>query len=138
MSPIYTTQVEVEGGRAGKAKSSDGFLSIDLTLPKAFGGDGKPGTNPEQLFAAGYAACFESTLRFIAGQKSLKITSSKVLARVDVLSDPKGGFLLAVDLGIELRGIERVEAEALVEAAQKVCPYHKMVHGNISQNYRLI
>ena len=137
MKPVYETHVTVVGGRAGKAASDDGNLSLVLSLPKAFGGEGKPGTNPEQLLAAGYAACFESTLGFIAAGKKLNLESSQIVSTASVFNDPAGGFKLTIDLEIELKGLDRPTAMSLIEEAKKVCPYHKMAHGNIEQTYRL-
>ena len=137
MNPVYKTQVNVIGGRAGNAKSDDGNLSVKLSFPKALGGDGSAGTNPEQLFAAGYAACFESTLGFMAANKKMKVESSNIVSTASLHNDPAGGFKLTIDLEIELKGIDAKAALILIEEAKKVCPYHKMTHGNIEQTYRL-
>ena len=134
---VYSTQVIVTGGRAGTAKSEDGQLSVTLSFPKFLGGTGAPGTNPEQLFAAGYGACFESTLHFMAQAKKVEIKESSIMATASLHPDPKAGFLLSIDLEIRLPGLDRSVAESLIADAKKACPYHKMANGNIEQRYML-
>ncbi|MDH4468558.1 MAG: Ohr family peroxiredoxin [Bacteriovoracaceae bacterium] len=138
MNPLYSTTVVVEGGRNGIAHSTDGNLKLSLSLHKEFGGDGKPGTNPEQLIAAGYAACFESTLRYLAGQNKTPLKSVRIEAKVDVLPDPKAGHQLATHLKNFFSSLTHAQATTLVSEAQKVCPYHKMINGNIKQKYEVI
>ena len=97
MSALYSTEARAVGGRAGHVKSSDGLISLDLAMPKELGGKGGA-TNPEQLFAAGYSACFESAMRFIAGKQKLSLTDAAVTAKIDLLPNGEGGFRLGAAL----------------------------------------
>jgi osmotically inducible protein OsmC len=128
---LYEAEVTATGGRDGKAASDDGLLSVSLSLPKSLGGPGGPGTNPEQLFAAGYAACFESAMRFIAGKQKLPLQDASVTANVSLHSNAQGGFVLGVSLSAETKGLDQAAAEALVSAAHQVCPYSNAIKGNI-------
>lgn len=126
---LYTTQAHVTGGRAGHGETSDGLLKVDLAMPKELGGPGGA-TNPEQLFAIGYAACFESAVRFIARKQKLPLTDAGVTSTVSLL--PNGeGFKLGVALAVETKGLDQAAAEALVSAAHQVCPYSNASRGNI-------
>lgn len=126
---LYTTQAHVTGGRAGHGETSDGLLKVDLAMPKELGGPGGA-TNPEQLFAIGYAACFESAVRFIARKQKLSLTDAGVTSTVSLL--PNGeGFKLGVALAVETKGLDQAAAEALVSAAHQVCPYSNAIRGNI-------
>ena len=126
---LYTTQAHVTGGRAGHGETSDGLLKVDLAMPKELGGPGGA-TNPEQLFAIGYAACFESAVRFIARKQKLPLTDAGVTSTVSLL--PNGeGFKLGVALAAETKGLDQAAAEALVSAAHQVCPYSNAIRGNI-------
>ncbi len=132
MKIIYTAHAEVTGGRDGHARSSDGALDVQLGRPKEFGGGARPGTNPEQLFAAGYAACFESAVRFVAGQKKVPVSQSSVKASVGVGPREQGGFGLEVELRVSLPGLDRAVAEDLVKVAhEQICPYSNATRGNI-------
>ena len=129
MSALYSTQAHVTGGRAGHGETSDGLLKVDLAMPKELGGKGGA-TNPEQLFAVGYAACFESAIRFIARKQKLPLTDAGVTSTVSLL--PNGeGFKLGVALAVETKGLDQAAAEALVSAAHQVCPYSNAIKGNI-------
>ncbi|MDK2122682.1 organic hydroperoxide resistance protein [Parachitinimonas caeni] len=129
---LYTAQVTATGGREGSIKSNDGNLDVRLALPKALGGPGGEATNPEQLFAAGYAACFESAIRHVARSQGIKIDQSAVTATVGVGPRAAGGFGLTVALEVSLPGLERSVAEALTETAHtQVCPYSHATRGNI-------
>ncbi|MER9950980.1 organic hydroperoxide resistance protein [Mesorhizobium sp. M0047] len=130
MPALYSTQARAVGGRAGHVQSDDGLLSLDLALPKELGGKGGA-TNPEQLFAAGYAACFESAMRFIAGKQKLPLQDASVTANVSLHSNAQGGFVLGVSLAAETKGLDQTAAEALVSAAHQVCPYSNAIKGNI-------
>ncbi|MCP3738610.1 organic hydroperoxide resistance protein [Rossellomorea sp. BNER] len=131
MDPLYTAKVTAEGGRAGKVRSSDGTLDLPLSMPKSLGGQGIEGaTNPEQLFAAGYAACFDSALNLVARQSRMKITS-RVASEVSIGKDTDGGFKLDVVLYIGINGVTLEDAEKLVVQAHGVCPYSKATKGNI-------
>lgn len=133
MNILYKSRASSSGGRTGEAKTDDGRLAVTLDTVKEFGGAGGPGTNPEQLFAAGYAACFHSALKFVAGQKKVKVpAASAVTAEVGIGPHPKGkGFALDIDLTVSLPGIDRAEAEALVAEAHEVCPYSNATRGNV-------
>ncbi|MDX8500400.1 organic hydroperoxide resistance protein [Mesorhizobium captivum] len=130
MSALYTTQARVVGGRAGHAETNDGLLKLDLAMPKELGGQGGA-TNPEQLFAAGYAACFESAIRFVARKKKLPLEDAAVTATVSLYPNDQGGFRLGVALAAETKGLDQAGAEALVSEAHQICPYSNAIRGNI-------
>lgn len=132
MSTLYTTKVTAIGGRSGSVKSEDGILSLDLALPAGLGGKGGA-TNPEQLFAAGYAACFENAVLHVArNQKvALKDQDVVVLATVGIGANASGGFELSVALDTTITGLDQQAAETIVQAAHSVCPYSNAVKGNI-------
>jgi osmotically inducible protein OsmC len=131
MSILYTAEVTVTGGRNGQARSSDGALEVKLSVPREMGGTGEQGTNPEQLFAAGYAACFQSALMGAARRKHLDVSSSVIAAKVGIGPTGRGGFALEVELHIELPGVERSVGEELVALADSICPYYNATRGNI-------
>ncbi len=126
MPILYTTQATATGGgRSGHAETSDGVLAVDLTVPKELGGDGARGTNPEQLFAAGYSACFLGALRVVAGKQKVKLpenVSVTVSTGVGPREDGQG-FGIEVGLTVDIPGLDRDLAEALVAQAHIVCPY---------------
>ncbi|WP_313405183.1 organic hydroperoxide resistance protein [Aeromicrobium sp.] len=131
MKPLYTASAVATGdGRNGHVESTDGILSTDVRSPKELGGAGGA-TNPEQLFAAGYAACFHSALRLVAQKSGANVTDSEVVADVSIGENGEGGFGLAVALEVTLPGVPREEAQKLVEAAHQVCPYSNATRGNI-------
>jgi Ohr subfamily peroxiredoxin len=131
MSAVYTAIATATGeGRNGHARSSDGLIDLDLAVPEEMGGPGG-GSNPEQLFAAGYAACFHGALKLVARQQKATVTDSAVTAEVGIGPDGSGGFALEITLHVELGGIEQSAAEALVEAAHQVCPYSNATRGNV-------
>ena len=130
MPVLYTAKVRAEGGRDGSVESSDGLLKLKLALPKSLGGK-EDATNPEQLFAAGYAACFENAMLYIARQGKQALTDTAVNAVVNLSSTPEGPFKLDVTLEVETTGLSQAEAEKLVEEAHKVCPYSNATRGNI-------
>jgi Ohr subfamily peroxiredoxin len=130
MPALYSTQARAVGGRAGHVQSDDGLLSLDLAMPKELGGKGGA-TNPAQLFAAGYAACFESAMRFIAGKQKLPLQDASVTATVSLHTNAQGGFVLGVSLAAETKGLDQAAAEALVSAAHQVCPYSNAIKGNV-------
>ncbi len=125
MAILYTTQATATGGRAGNAKSADGVLDVTLTVPKELGGDGATGTNPEQLFAAGYSACFLGALKNVAGKEKVKIPEdTTVTASVGVgPREDGGGFGIDVSLKVNIPGLDKATAEDLVKKAHIVCPY---------------
>lgn len=130
MTALYSTKARAVGGRAGHVETPDGLLSVDLALPKEMGGKGGA-TNPEQLFAAGYAACFENAVRYIAGQQKIPLKGAAVTATVELHPRAEGGFKLGVALEAETQGLDQAAAEALVAAAHQVCPYSNATRGNI-------
>ncbi|MEU6119151.1 organic hydroperoxide resistance protein [Streptomyces sp. NPDC047117] len=130
MSALYTA-VATASGRDGRAVSSDGQLDLALAMPPALGGDGA-GTNPEQLFAAGYAACFASALGLVGRQAKVDTKDVSVTAEVGISSDPAGGFGLSVTLRVELPdALADGTGTRLIEQAHEVCPYSKATRGNI-------
>lgn len=130
--PLYTAQAQVTGGRAhGHGRSSDGMLDVHLRQPKELGGDGD-GTNPEQLFAVGYAACFSTVLTMVGQRQGLKAGDAAVDAKVMLIPNANGTFKLGVELDITLPSIEDPEqAAGLVHTAHQVCPYSNATRGNI-------
>jgi Ohr subfamily peroxiredoxin len=131
MDAIYTAEGTAWGGREGHSASSDGVLDVELRIPTEMGGPGGPYTNPEQLFAVGYASCFHSALKLVAARAKVDVSESAVTARVGIGSDGKGGFGLAVELEAELPDVERSQAEDLVAQAHEVCPYSNATRGNV-------
>ncbi len=131
MKTLYKTQVVAKGGRDGHVRSEDGVLDLALSIPKALGGPGKAATNPEQLFAAGYAACFENALLHVARGQGVKLGATQVTASVGIGPREDGGFALDVALEVGVGGIELALAEELVHVAHRVCPYSHAVRGNI-------
>ncbi|MEU0468383.1 MULTISPECIES: organic hydroperoxide resistance protein [unclassified Amycolatopsis] len=130
--PLYVGIATSTGdGRAGgRARTDDGLLELSLAIPKEMGGPGGA-TNPEQLFAAGWASCFHSALKAVAAQRKVRITDSAVVAEVQVHSTPEGGFSLSAALHAELSGVDQDTADQLVEGAHAICPYSNATRGNI-------
>lgn len=135
---IYSATATVTGGREGRARTSDGKLDVKLSIPKEMGGDGGSGTNPEQLFAAGYGACFESVMRKIAEVQKKPLTDTSVTAHVNMLPKPGGGFMLGTELEVTLDGLSREEGLALIEAAHQRCPYSNITRGNMDVKITLV
>jgi Ohr subfamily peroxiredoxin len=133
MKALYTTQATSTGGREGKSATADGVLSVTLSTPRELGGAGGPGTNPEQLFAAGYSACFLGALKFVAGKAGVKIPAeAAVAAQVGIGErDDKAGFGIEVALTITVPGVDRATVEDLVAKAHIVCPYSHATRNNI-------
>lgn len=130
MDVMYTAAATARGGREGEVVSDDGVLDLSLTLPKELGGPGGDHTNPEQLFAAGYSACFHSALKRIAGQQGLDVEGSAITARVGLGLDDQG-FGLAVTLVGQLPTLDASAAEKLMHDAHQVCPYSRATRGNV-------
>lgn len=131
MDAIYTAEaIATGGGRNGHVRSSDGRIDLDLAIPQTMGGSGN-GANPEQLFAAGYAACFHSAVQLVARQQKVELTDSSVGGQVNVGSNGQGGMQLAVSLEVVLPGVDPEVAQALADAAHLVCPYSNATRGNI-------
>lgn len=132
MQVLYTAQATATGGRDGRATSSDKALDVALTTPKQLGGAGAEGSNPEQLFAAGYAACFLSAMKLVSGSLKTPIpANSSIGAEVGVGPNGNGGFGLTVALAVSTPGMDQAAAEAVVAAAHQVCPYSNATRGNI-------
>ncbi|MEV7609386.1 organic hydroperoxide resistance protein [Microbacterium sp. NPDC089320] len=131
MDALYTAEALATGaGRNGRVTTGEGRVDLDLAIPKEMGGSGD-GANPEQLFAAGYAACFHSALQTVARAQKVKITDSSVGARVQIGSNGEGGFGLAVQLEVVIPDLPPEQAQALADAAHQVCPYSNATRGNI-------
>lgn len=129
---LYSTAARATGGRDGRSATLDGTLDVNLTTPKELGGQGGAGNNPEQLFAAGYAACFNAAMKFVASQGGPKIPAdASVTATVGIGPRDEGGFGLEVALAVSLPGVNRAEAEALVAKAHQVCPYSNATRNNV-------
>lgn len=127
---LYTAQATAQGGRKGKVTSSDGTIDFELSMPKSLGGQEKEGTtNPEQLFAAGYSACFDSALQLVAS-KDKKSIESAITANVSIGKEGDG-FGLAVELDVEIKGVSKEEAEDVTHQAHQVCPYSRATRDNI-------
>jgi len=138
MNPIYTATAHATGdGRNGHARSDDGFIDIDLRIPKEMGGQGGA-TNPEELFAAGYAACFHSALKLVAGQQKLDVDGTEVSASIGIGPLDDGGFGLSAALVIYAPKLDRAAAQSLAEAAHKVCPYSNATRGNIEVSISVV
>ena len=133
MDVMYTAEATSSGGREGRVRTADGVIDLPLSMPKELGGLGKHGTtNPEELFAAGYAACFENAMLRAARERKVRLEGSSVTARVGIGRMENGRFNLKVDLAVSLAGISREEAEALAHAAhEEICPYSRATRGNI-------
>ncbi|MBG6287650.1 MULTISPECIES: organic hydroperoxide resistance protein [Pseudomonas] len=128
---LYTATATATGGRDGRAVSSDGILDVKLSTPRELGGAGGEATNPEQLFAAGYSACFIGAIKFVASQSKKQIPAdASITGKVGIGQIP-GGFGLEVELNINLPGLDQAEAEDLVAKAHQVCPYSNATRGNI-------
>ena len=140
MNVLYRTEATATGGRTGTARTADGAFEVRLVTPKELGGPGGSGNNPEQLFAAGYSACFLGAIKFVAGQKKVKIAEdSTVTAQVGIGPRDDGqGFGLDVALSIDLPGLDRETAEAIVQQAHIVCPYSHATRGNVEVSVSVV
>ncbi|HYE48456.1 MAG TPA: organic hydroperoxide resistance protein [Azospirillaceae bacterium] len=128
----YRAEASATGGRDGRARTADGSLEVRLTTPRELGGAGGEGNNPEQLFAMGYSACFIGAMKFVAAQQKLQVPAdTEVTATIGIGPRAAGGFGLDIDLKVSLPGMERAQAEALVEKAHQVCPYSNATRGNV-------
>ena len=134
MKKLYTTAVTATGGREGKVKSENGVLDLDIRMPKALGGANDDYLNPEMLFAAGYAACFDSALNMIIKMGKVNAGETAVTANVAIGQLENNGYGLAVDLAVNIKDIAQELAEELVAKAHQVCPYSNAVKGNVEVN----
>ncbi|MBP0492525.1 organic hydroperoxide resistance protein [Roseomonas indoligenes] len=129
---LYRTSATATGGRDGRSTTADGALDVRLATPKELGGAGGPGNNPEQLFAAGYSACFLGAMKFVSTQGGPKVPAdTTVTAEIGIGPRAEGGFGITAELTVNLPGLPRAEAEALVEKAHQVCPYSNATRGNV-------
>ncbi len=128
---LYTAHATSTGGRAGTSQTSDGALKVTLSTPKELGGAGGPGTNPEQLFACGYSACFIGAMKAVAAGQKIALPADVSISADVGIGPITGGFGIQVAMAITVPGMERAAAEALVAAAHKVCPYSNATRGNI-------
>ena len=132
MQILYTAEATSTGGRDGRSISSDHQVDVKLTTPKELGGAGGEGTNPEQLFAAGYSACFLGAMKFVAGATKTTVPAdTSVNAHVGIGPNDRGGFGIAVTLNVALPGLDRAAAQTLVDKAHEVCPYSNATRGNV-------
>ena len=128
---LYTAHATSTGGRTGRTESSDGKIKLQLSTPKGLGGDDGPGSNPEQLFASGYSACFIGAMKAVAGKVGVAVPADAAIdAEVD-LGPTSHGYGVAVRMAISLPGMDREKAQALIDAAHQVCPYSNATRGNI-------
>jgi lipoyl-dependent peroxiredoxin len=132
MTTLYSTKAIAVGGRAGHVRTEDGLFSANLALPKALGGKGNA-TNPEQLFAAGYAACFGNAIIFVAKDKKIALADDavEVTSDVGIGARAEGGFKLSVSLAVNINGVSQAVAEELTQIAHAICPYSNAIRGNI-------
>jgi osmotically inducible protein OsmC len=131
MKILYTAEAVVEGGRAGHGRTTDGRLDVELSVPEAMGGQGGPGTNPEQLFAVGYAACFQSALLGVARGRHLDVSDSTITSHVGIGPTGHGGFGLTVALDLHAPHVSHADGEELMARAHERCPYSNATRGNI-------
>jgi Ohr subfamily peroxiredoxin len=135
---LYRATATATGGRDGRAVSSDNVLDVKLTTPRELGGAGGDGTNPEQLFAAGYSACFIGALKFIAGREKIALPADASIEGNVGIGQIPNGFGIEVELKISLPGLPREQAESLVQMAHGVCPYSNATRGNIDVTLTLV
>jgi len=131
MKTLYTTKVTATGGRNGQVKSENGILDLEVKMPKALGGANDEFTNPEMLFAAGYAACFDSALNRVISLSKTITGETTVTAEVSIGQLDNGGFGLAVQLDVNIPGVSQEEAQSLTEKAHEICPYSNATRNNI-------
>ena len=140
INPLFTATATASGGRNGRAASDDGIVKVELSVPKAMGGPGKPGTaTPEHLFAAGYAACFGGALDFVGKQQKKDASKAKVTCAVSIGPRDGGGFGLAVQMRVEDKSLPQAELAALArEAHEKICPYSHATRGNVNVQFDVV
>jgi lipoyl-dependent peroxiredoxin len=131
MKVLYTAEATATGGREGRVRSTDGAVDLDLAIPKELGGPGGLASNPEQLLASGFAACFDNAVRLVARRKKVSVGQSSVTARVGIGPDASGGFQLAIELHVRLPELDEEVAEQLAADAHRVCPFSNAVRGNV-------
>lgn len=134
---VYTAKATTKGGRVGQSESDDGRLNVSLSTPKAMGGDGGKGTNPEQLFAAGYSACFLGAMKAVAGKLEIKVPDDTYIEAAVSFGPIEQGYCIAVDMTIHTPGLSQQDAQKVVDAAHKVCPYSNATRDNIEVNLKV-
>jgi Ohr subfamily peroxiredoxin len=135
---LYTAHASATGGRDGHARSDDGALDIKLVTPKELGGKGEVGTNPEQLFAAGYSACFLGAMKHVASKSKQVLPEGTEVSGAVGLGPTATGFAITVELSVKLPGLDKDKAHALVEEAHVVCPYSNATRGNVDVQLKLV
>lgn len=138
MQGLYQASATATGGRNGQVKSSDGVLDLEVRMPKELGGTGGAFTNPEQLFAAGYSACFDSALNLVIRMQKVTTGTTSVTAEVAIGKNDAGGFGLSTILKVHIPGVEKDVAQALVEKAHEVCPYSNATRGNMPVTLEIV
>lgn len=140
IKPLYTATATAQGGRNGHTQSSDGILSVDLSVPKAMGGPGKPGTTtPEDLFAAGYAACFGGALDYIAKQRKEDASNAKITCSVSIGPRDAGGFGISAKIRVEDKTFSQADLQALTrEAHENICPYSHATRNNVNVEFEVV
>ncbi|HVI49541.1 MAG TPA: organic hydroperoxide resistance protein [Chitinophaga sp.] len=138
INKLYTAQATATGGRNGQVSTSDGVLNLEVRMPKELGGNGIGYTNPEQLFAAGYAACFDSALNLVIRTAKVEAGATTVTADVSLGKNNEGGYGLSVKLAVSIPGTDRQTAQQLMEKAHQVCPYSNATRGNIEVELTLV
>ena len=128
---LYTAQATVEGGREGRGRTSDGRLEVDFDVPSEMGGSGGQGTNPEQLLALGWAACFQSSMQRYASGRKLDLSGTRLTSRIGIGTLESGGLGLAASLDLDAPGLSRADAVYLMERAHETCPYSRATRGNV-------
>lgn len=131
MKVLYTAEATATGGREGRVRSTDGAIDLDLAIPKELGGPGGVASNPEQLLAAGYAACFDNAVRLVARRKKIPVGHTSVTARVGTGPDGSGGFALSAELHVRMPELDEAVAEQLAADAHRVCPFSNALRGNV-------
>jgi Ohr subfamily peroxiredoxin len=138
---LYTAHATSTGGRTGTTESSDGKIKLQLSTPKELGGDSGPGTNPEQLFASGYSACFIGAIKAVGARQKITVpadTSIKAEVSIGPMAGKVGAFSIAASLAVTIPGMDKAAAEALVKAAHEVCPYSNATRGNIDVSITVV
>ncbi|KAF3999931.1 organic hydroperoxide resistance protein [Glaciimonas immobilis] len=135
---LFTASATATGGRDGRATSADGIIDVKLTTPKELGGAGAAGSNPEQLFAAGYSACFIGAMKFVASQDKITLPADTSITGLVGIGQIPGGFGIEVELKISLPGMDKAAAQTLVNKAHQVCPYSNATRGNVDVTLTLV
>ncbi|MBN8508837.1 MAG: organic hydroperoxide resistance protein [Burkholderiales bacterium] len=138
---LYTARATSTGGRTGTTESSDGKIKLQLSTPKGLGGDDGPGTNPEQLFASGYSACFIGAMKAVAMRQKIKLPAEvSITSEVGIgpMTGKPGAFNIAVAMAVSVPGMDKAAAQELVQAAHQVCPYSNATRGNVDVSFTIV